>query len=301
MTADIVDCVIVGAGPAGLTAAIYLARFRRTIRIFDTGMSRAALIPVTHNYPGFADGIAGVDLLRHLRMQASRYGVTVEELAVTELAREGEGFRVSLAEGSIVSRTVILATGVEDLKPELPGWREATLASIVRWCPICDGYEATDKSIALIANAQEGFKHALFLRTYTKKLSFFIQGESEPLTASQREELVVNNIAIIDSQIRSLSIVYNLVVVHGEDGEEQRFDAVYPMVGCAPRVELLKAFSPRLDDQNLLWVDEHQGTSISGLYAAGDVVHALNQMTLGTAHATTAATAVHHLLRRNYR
>jgi thioredoxin reductase (NADPH) len=264
-------------------------------------MSRAALIPITHNYPGFADGIAGADLLRHLRLQAGHYGVTVEGVAVTALDRQDEVFEVSLGASSLLARSVILATGVEDLKPDIPEWREATLASIIRWCPICDGYEAIDKSIALIADAQMGFKHALFLRTYTRNLSLFVQGESAPLTARQRDTLSVNGIAVFDSRIRGFSIANNLAVVRGEDGKEHRFDAVYPMVGCAPRVELLKALAPRLDENNLLWVDEHQASSVSGLYAAGDVVHALNQMSVGTAHAATAATAVHHALPPNYR
>ena len=300
MSDSTVDCAIIGAGPAGLTAAIYLARYRRHIRIFDTDSSRAALIPITHNYPGFPDGISGVDFLNHLRAQAARYGVRVELMPVRSLGRDGDMFRLELDQGSVLARAVILATGVEDLKPDLPNWREATLAGIVRWCPICDGYEATDESIALISNAQDGLKHALFLRTYTRRLTFFIQGDGESLSESQRVEASANDIAICESPISELSVVNGRARIRA-GAEDRLFDAVYPMVGCAPRVELLKSFAPRLDENNLLWVDEHQSTSVPGLYAAGDVVHALNQMSVGTAHATTAATAVHRHLPRNYR
>ena len=298
--APAIDCAIVGAGPAGLTAAIYLARFRRTIRIFDAGESRAALIPISHNYPGFPDGVAGVDLLDRLRTQASRYGVTVEHRPVESLAITHDRFALTLSDETIMAANVILATGVEDLKPVLPDWREATLAGLVRWCPICDGFEAAGKRIALLSSAQEGLKHALFLRTFTRDIVLFIQGDGPALDPSQCLELQKLGIAIVAPTISQFGIEGQTLVVHVSDGTLMTFDALYPMVGCAPRVQLLENLSPRLDDNQLLWVDEHQCTSIPGLYAAGDVVHALNQLSVGVAHATTAATAVHHCLPRNY-
>lgn len=300
----VLDCAIIGGGPAGLTAAIYLARFRRALRLFDGGNSRAALIPVTHNYPGFSNGIAGVELLRQLRTQAAQYGVAVEPATVHGL-QSTDGIFILEVGGEVVrARTVILATGVEDLKPRFkvtPDWRAATVAGAIRWCPICDGYEATDKAVALIATAHEGLRHALFLRTYTRRLTLFAEDAVLALAAEERNLLDAAGIELRGEPIAALTAGEAGITLRLETGVSLAFDIVYPMVGCAPRVQLLRALEPRLDENNLLWVDEHQATSIPGLYAAGDVVHALNQMNVGTAHAATAATAVHHRLPRNYR
>ena len=174
---------------------------------------------------------------------------------------------------------------------------------MVRWCPICDGYEVSDKAVALLATARDGYKHALFLRTYTRRLTLFIQAGGAPLTDDQRRDLEHAQIRVIDESICRLRIIAptNGVEIETADDEKHLADVVYPMVGCAPRIQLLKSFKARTDENDMLWVDEHQQTSIPGLYAAGDIVHALNQMSVGVAHATTAATAIHNGLRRNYR
>src|SRR5947207_15027612 len=111
------DCLIVGAGPAGLTAAIYLARYRRNVALVDAGESRAALIPATHNYPGFAHGIAGPELLRALKEQAASYGILTTHALVTQLSIEESGFRAWWDGGSLRALRVISATGLLDTAP----------------------------------------------------------------------------------------------------------------------------------------------------------------------------------------
>src|SRR3954471_11121650 len=96
-----VDCLVVGAGPAGLTAALYLARYRRRFILADAGGSRASLIPCTHNYPGFPAGISGLDLLARLRAQAERYGAVVTHGTVSDLARSDNGFTARLGATTI--------------------------------------------------------------------------------------------------------------------------------------------------------------------------------------------------------
>src|ERR1700759_4259826 len=135
------DCVGVGAGPAGLTAAIYLARFRRDVRVIDAGQSRAARIPLSHNHPGFPDGVRGKTLLARMRRQAERYGARVEAGRVVSLERAEDGVRVGPTLGALRARKVILATGVIDNAPEIAGLEDAVACGLVRICPICDGYE----------------------------------------------------------------------------------------------------------------------------------------------------------------
>ena len=139
------DALVVGAGPAGLTAAIYLARFRRRIVLIDSGQSRADLIPITHNYPGFPFGTSGRDLLARLRAQAAHHGVQVRNGTVTELYRNSAGFTADAGGESIATRTVVLATGVVDRCPEIKDVRAATLSGRLRWCPVCDGFDVIDR------------------------------------------------------------------------------------------------------------------------------------------------------------
>ena len=147
------DCIIVGAGPAGLTAAIYLARFHLSIRLFDSGTSRAALIPCTHNHAGFPDGISGLELLARMTEQAERFGAAARTRPRHQDRARGDGFRVRAEAREFRARTVLVATGVINNRP--PGMddalhAEALAEGLLRYCPICDAYEVTDKRVAVI-------------------------------------------------------------------------------------------------------------------------------------------------------
>jgi thioredoxin reductase (NADPH) len=156
------DCVIIGGGPAGLTAAIYLARYRRGAVLVDDGASRAALIPASHNYPGFK-GIAGPDLLARLREQALLYGAKLEHGRVTTLQRRSQGgFRAQWDGKDIAARTVLLATGLIDESPKVEGLGSGVYDGAVRFCPICDGFEAMDRRIGVLGSADEARRKALF-------------------------------------------------------------------------------------------------------------------------------------------
>ena len=146
------DCAIVGAGPAGLTAATYLARFRRRIVVLDGGASRASYIPRSHNYPGFPDGITGAELLARLRDQAGRYGVEVTRALVDAIDREGDDFIVRTGGETWRARKVLLATGLVDKEPEMRDLREAIALGAIRLCSICDGYDVMDRDIAVLGS-----------------------------------------------------------------------------------------------------------------------------------------------------
>jgi len=296
-----VDCAIVGGGPAGLTAALYLARFRRRIAVIDAGQSRASLIPVSHNYPGFPQGVSGRELLQRLTAQAEHYGVHCLQGTARSLLPTPDGFDLSVEDRRLRAATVLLATGVVDRQPEIPDLREATLAGTVRWCPICDGYEVAGQRVALLSAPGEGYAHALFLRTYTDQLSWFVHGDAAPIAATERATLAQLRIRVIESPIAAIHVLNGPQVrIETRDGESHRVDTVYPMLGCEPRVELLAGLRAAQDEFNYLRTDDHQRTSIAGIYAAGDVAHGLNQMSVGAAQAATAATTIHHALPRNY-
>src|SRR5262245_29965903 len=165
-----IDCLVIGGGPAGLTAAIYLARFRRNIVLVDSGSSRAALIPNSHNYPGFA-GISGDEFLAKLRAQARRYGAALEHGTVESLHPAGQTLHARIDGQTLAARKVLLATGIVDEKPALPSLPEFIYRGGVRFCPICDGYEVMDKRIAVVGPFAKAIKKALFLRAYSRHIA----------------------------------------------------------------------------------------------------------------------------------
>jgi thioredoxin reductase (NADPH) len=297
----LLDAVIVGAGPAGLVAAIYLARFHRSLAIVDAGRSRAALIPKTHNFPAFPHGISGAELLGRLREQAGRHDVRVHEGTVTAITRDDGAFVAALDGTTLRARNVLLATGVDDRHPPIEGLEDATLHGCVRWCPICDAHEASDQDIALIGRGNEAALHALFLRTYSRNVTLFVVPGGTGPDAALRRQLADARIDCVETRIDGVCRADGTRASVRWPGGEHVFDTVYPMLGCKARSEVVRDLDPAVDDAGELRVDEHQCTSIPGLYAAGDVVKALNQITVGTGHAAVAATAIHNSLPRNFR
>lgn len=166
MTLPVYDTLIIGGGPGGLTAALYLRRFRRNVIVIDRGRSRLQLIPVTHNFPGFPDGICGLQLLDNLRRQLSNYGNTVIEAEVSTLRRESDLFVAEYNEQKLRARMVILATGIADAGMPIANWHESITSGAVRLCPVCDGFDVIDKRIAVVSSESDPVGHALFMRTF---------------------------------------------------------------------------------------------------------------------------------------
>ncbi|WP_241491985.1 NAD(P)/FAD-dependent oxidoreductase [Sphingomonas endophytica] len=292
------DCIIIGAGPAGLTAAIYLARFHLSIRLFDSGSSRAAMIPCTHNHAGYPEGIAGKELLRLMRVQAAHYGALREEMRVTELTREGENFAVTTDVASYRARTVLLATGVVNHRPAalLPEVHDPALErGLLRYCPICDGYEVTDRRVAVIGTGDHGMREALFLRGYTSDVTLVAPEAEHALAPDCARALDDAGIVRIDGPCGGYAIEGDRLAFDTARGR-MAFDSVYPALGSRIRSRLAVAAGARASDEGCLEVDDHQRTSIPGLFAAGDVVKGLDQISHAMGEAGVAATAIRNLL-----
>jgi thioredoxin reductase (NADPH) len=298
---DQLDCLVIGAGPAGLTAAIYLARFRRDFLVLDGGPSRAALIPLTHNFPAWPDGVSGETLLARLREQAGNQEASFECARVESVQRDGDGFIAIAGERRWRARSIILATGIVDRHPDWPGLREATLDGLVRWCPICDGFEQLDKEVALVGPAGSSLGHARFMRTYTGRLVLVGLPDEHGLDEAGVAELEAAGIELETRPLLGFEARGRRIALKFADGSEREFDAVYPMLGCQVQSQLAKALGAECNEAGDLLVDSHQCTSIPGLYAIGDVVSDINQISVGTGHAAIAATAIHNRLPRNAR
>jgi thioredoxin reductase (NADPH) len=292
------DCLVIGAGPAGLTAAIYLARFRRSFRVVESGGSRAAWIPRSHNHPGFPNGVAGRTLLSRMRRQAEKYGARIDTGRVESLARAAGGFRAETEAETIRARTVILATGVIDNAPEIPGLEDGVAKGLVRICPICDGYEVIGQKVGVIGKDDHCAREAVFIRTYTDDVTFIHVGGA-PLPKALLADLKRDGIKLIDSAVQGVVIEKRRITAFDfGTGEPCRFDVVYSALGVTPRNQLAVQAGATLDESGRLVVSDHQETSVPGLYAAGDVVRGLNQISTAQGEGATAATDVHNRLRR---
>jgi len=296
---DVLDCLAIGGGPAGLTAAIYLGRFRRQVLVVDKGWSRAEWITKSHNLPGFPGGIAGPVLLGKLRAQARLYSAVLETGVVDVLLRDGNGlFTAKIGNRTLIARTVILATGVVENKPPVEHVADAVKRGLIRTCPICDGYESIGKHIAVLGNGEHAAAEALFLRSFTKKLSLLLMAaETTPLSDDTERALRLAEISVTHVVIGSVTVGDDGVTVLGvEDAQTHRYDAIYSAFGTTSQTMLASGLGARMDSSNRLFVDGHQATSVDGLYAAGDLVRGLNQISVAEGEAAIAATAVHNRL-----
>lgn len=291
------DCAIVGGGPGGLTAAIYLARYRRSAVLLDAGDSRARWIPESHNCPGFPSGVGGRDYLARMTVQARSCGARIESDAITSIAptRDGDAFVLTGKQGEFSARTVILATGCQDVMPPLAGLEDAVGCGAIRLCPVCDGYEAIDRDIAVHGPLASAADHAVFIRTFSRRVAVVPIDETDE--AETRARLADAGIAItgVGRELSFDGSRCSFLI-----GDQRRpFDVVYSMLGTRQNSGLAIALGAATDKEGALRVDRDQLTSVPGLYAIGDVVSALNQIAVATGHAAIAATHVHNALPAN--
>jgi len=298
MSDEILDAVVIGAGPAGLTAAIYLGRFRRRFVVIDGGDPRAGWIPISHNHPGFPDGIPGAELLARLREQAQRYGAEIVRDRAERLEQTSDGFLIHLESGSLRARKILLATGVKDNEPKLGDIFDAVQRKLIRICPICDGYECTGQSIGIVGSSEKGAREAIFMRTYSDRVTLIHVNAPRTLPEAERRMLAEAGIDVVETNINAVHIENDRIAAFDfEDGVMRRFDVIYSALGTTPQGQLAEELGAETDQVGSLIVNNHQMTSVEGLYAAGDLVRGLNQMTVAEAEAAVAATGIHNALR----
>jgi thioredoxin reductase (NADPH) len=289
------DCLIVGGGPAGLTAAIYLARFHLDILVVDAGESRASWIPCTRNVSGFPDGIAGTELLRRMRDQACKYGAKVESEFVTKLEcdRQTGLFNPTWGSGRRQARTVLLATGVTNRRPPMDEelHDEALSRGLVRYCPICDGYEVTDKKVGVIGSGHHGVNEALFLRGYTADVTLIAPDRSMHLKQEDNSRLKDAAVECVDGPAQAVAIAEDCITVETAEGH-YTFDSIYPALGSDTHTQLAEQVGAELSTDLCIAVDRQMRTSVPGLYAAGDVVIGLDQISHAIGQGGVAATAI---------
>lgn len=294
------EIIVIGAGPAGLTAALYLARYRRDVLVIHDGNSRALRIPKTHNAPGFPDGIEGPDLIDRMMRHAAEFGARIEEAEVMGIERTAQGFRLNADDGRIwESRAVILATGIFLNQVDLPqeAHEAAIRAGVLRYCPICDGYEHSENKIGVIGCDSDGAAEALFLRQFSSDVTLMPLRHAE-LSPQQAREMADAGIVVKFGALVGLDPHDDHMKVRLEgDSAPLAFDVIYPALGCRPRVDLARQLGLSLESEGCVSSDAIKDSGVPGLFAAGDVVSGLDQLSVAMGQGAMAATNAHNWLR----
>jgi thioredoxin reductase (NADPH) len=290
------DCCILGGGPAGLTAAVFLARFRRRVIVLDDRQSRAALIPRSHNHPAFPDGIGGPALLARLREQLASFGAEPVEARVSAIDRQpGGGFGITAGE-RFEADFLLFATGVEDVLPAIPDAAGKVREGLLRCCPICDAYEVIDRTLAVVGPGACAAGEALFLAGYSPRVTLVTLGGPPEIPDAALAKLRAAGVAIVEEPVLEIGAADGAVQVELA-GRVLRFDAIYAGLGIRPRADLAVALGVEVDADGRIVTDRNQRCSVPGCYAAGDVVTGLNQLAVAMAQAEVAAVDIHNHLR----
>lgn len=295
------DCLVIGGGPAGLTAAIYLSRYHLDILVVDGGKSRAAWIPCTHNHAGFPDGINGVELLERMREQARKYGTKIITEHVTRLERDettGQ-FTATWGSGRTVARSVLLATGVTNRRPPMDEklHDEALAKGLIRYCPVCDGYEVTDKKVGVIGSGKGGINEAIFLRSFTADVTLIAADRRIDISGEDQARLQEAGIVTVDGPAEAVAAMEGCITIDTAEGHFT-FDSVYPALGSDTHIQLAEMVGADLSGDSCVRVDSHQRTSVPGFYAAGDVVLGLDQISHAMGEGGVASTTIRNDLNK---
>ncbi|HEX9988609.1 MAG TPA: NAD(P)/FAD-dependent oxidoreductase [Chloroflexia bacterium] len=282
------DCAVLGGGPAGLSAAIYMGRMRRSVIVLDDEEGRSTWHQVNRNYLGFPDGVHATALREVGAMQASKYGVEFLQARATDVQMDGDGrdrrFCIATRAGNVVARTLILATGVSDRFPEFEGSMECIGKSMF-WCIICDGYEAIDKRIVVLGHNERAACLALELLVFTPHVTLVSWDEPLDLSEQKLRTLKEHGIEVHECGCE----VYHcskgqISAITLEDGTELELDMLFVVQWIEPNTQLAKQLNITLDEHGYILTDAEQNTNIEGVYAAGDVTKLHNHQVASAVH-----------------
>ena len=308
MSEQLYDCIVIGAGPAGLSASLFLARYRRRVLTFHHNSPRNLYSHGVHGFLGH-HGIMPEQLLARGRDEVTLHGGLIVEGCVTKVSKLGDGrFRVSTGEGedqnahavqSFEARRILLATGLRDLTPDCPGFADF-YGVTVHHCPDCDGYEVSDKRVAVLSAGEKGVAFALGLLTWTDRLTLLTDGSEEGIADEHRARLARFGIPVREERIKGLEgdrEKKRLARVLFEGGEALECDALFFNLGALMAGDLHEMLGCELDPEcGLVAVDDEQQTSVRGVYAAGDITPHSQLAVVAAAEGAMAAIHIHKSL-----
>ena len=298
MVDDLYDCIVIGAGPAGLSASLFLARYLRRTLTFHHNSPRNEYAHGVHGFLGH-HGIRPGELLARGRDEVTSHGGLIIEACVTAVEKVApEHFRVTAGERVFEAQRLLLATGLRDLTPDCPGFREFYGWSVFH-CPDCDGYEVKDKRVAVLAYDKNAAGFTQNLLTWTRHITLLT--DQREITKDDEAKLTALDVAVRTDAVVGLEgdkSTKQLQRVVFAEGEPHECDALFFNLGTELATNFHETLGCRLDPEcGLLWVDETQQTSVEGVYAAGDITPNSQLAVVAAAEGAMAAIHIHQSLK----
>lgn len=303
---EILDVVMIGGGPSSLSAAVYTAREDLRTVVLEKAVvgGMAAITDQIDNYPGFADGVPGMELADQLQRQAERFGAKIEYATVTGLINDGDLVKVQTDNGVFKAKAVLIATGSDYNKINVPGEAEY-YAKGVHYCATCDGAFYRNKRLIVVGAGNSGVQEAIFLTRFADHIDLLARSTVKASSVLQKElqnyvdagkvtihtGVTINKITATDGYVTGADVTINGV------NSVISADGVFIFVGLKPNTEFLKESDVRLDESGLVITDATYRTAMKGVFASGDVRSgATMQVASAVGEGASAALAIRHYL-----
>ncbi|HVK06190.1 MAG TPA: NAD(P)/FAD-dependent oxidoreductase [Armatimonadaceae bacterium] len=297
MPGNVYDALILGGGPAGLSAAVYLGRFTRSVLVVDAGEGRSSFQQRNDNYLGFPEGVTTRDLRDLGRRQAERFGVAFRDARVERVEAAGEDvegrpvYRAVTTDGDFDGRTVLFATGVTDIWPEVPGVLEWVGVQVF-WCITCDGYRTQGKRLVCVGNDDEAATTTLQFLLFTDRLTLVADPEKARFSDQKRRDLEDAGVPVVYARPASFSLSPDggtITAVCLDSGELLPCDLIFSLLGVRPNTQLAREMGLALDGAGYVVIDEEGYTTLPGVFAAGDLTGLYTQQVASAVHAGAEA------------
>ena len=285
------DALILGGGPAGLSAAIYLGRFLRRVLVIDAGEGRSSFAQVNENYLGFPDGITTRELRDLGRKQAERFGVHFEESRVERVEKTEDGFRAYTTTGDFDAKTLLFATGVTDVWPDLPDIKN-WIGRQVFWCITCDGHKTVDKTLICIGNTDEAATTTMQFLLFTPHITLLADPQYARFSPEKLAALEQHNIPVVLARPDRFDFSPDGSRLTGlclDNGDLLPGDMIFSLLGVRPNTGLARDMGLALDEHGYIVMDEEGQTSVRGVFAAGDLTRKYTQQVASAVHAGAEA------------
>lgn len=304
--ADIIDTIMIGAGPSSLAAAVYTTREDINTVLYEKGVigGLAAITDMVDNYPGFPDGIAGMTLAGELQKQAERFGAKIEFGDVSGISVEGDIKTVIVDGQPVKARSVLIATGSDYNKLGIPGEAEY-YGRGVHYCATCDGAFYREKRLVVVGGGNSAVQEAIFLTRFTSHINLLVRSTVKASDVLQQDlqkyvddgKITVHlgvsptEIVAVDGKVTSVA------AQQADEKVTYDTDGVFIFVGLKPNTQFLEGSGIELDEQGLIKTDEHMETNLPGVFASGDVRSgATMQIASAVGEGASAALAIREYL-----
>ena len=285
------DAIIIGGGPAGLSAAVYLGRFTRTVLVLDSGVGRSSFSQKNENYLGFPDGVT-IRELRHLgQRQAMRFGAEFKECCVERVEKTANGFKAHTTEGDFESKTLLFATGVTDIWPNIMGI-ESYIGKQVFWCITCDGWRSRNQEIICIGNTDEAATTTLQFLLFTDRITLVADPRLERISTGKKTALAEKNIALVYGVPQNFELDDTAKTITSlclDTGVSVPCSMLFALLGVRPNTQMAREIGIGLDEQGYIRMDDEGYTNIPGVFAAGDLTRLYTQQVASAVHAGAEA------------